>query len=154
MLARPASVAVAPPPRPSRAASVAEIHLASINASRKHCGLAPLTATELAHEFADIERTPPRTAPPQTRRDAANLVAARQGAPTSSAEIDAMWTSIAAGLNATLPVTRGPIGSPRASVARSSGKPTPAETDGMWTSIAAGLNAEAGLRPPARASVR
>lgn len=66
----PASVAT---PRPSRAAQVAEVHLSSINESRKRCGLAPLSAAELAHEFSDLDRTPPPTAPRQTRRDAANL---------------------------------------------------------------------------------
>ena len=51
--------------RLARGAQIAEVHLASVNASRKRCRLAPLTATELAHEFADPDRAP--SAPPRSR---------------------------------------------------------------------------------------
>ena len=42
---------------PSRAAEIAEIHLASINESRKRCGMPLLTLAELTHEFADLDES-------------------------------------------------------------------------------------------------
>ena len=128
--------------RPSRAAEVADIHLGGINESRKRCGLARLTARELAVEFADIDRAPP----PRTRggRQArANVAAARSGGVdlTTQARIDAMWSGIVGKLNASLPARREQIGDRRASAAPGAVKPTRAETDSMWSSIAADLNA-------------
>ena len=81
-------------PRPSRAAEVAEIHLAGINLSRKRAGLAPLTSAELAHEFADVDRTPARSSG-MTHRARGNAIAARQGTPTTQGAIDDMWADIA-----------------------------------------------------------
>ena len=135
-------------PRSSRAAQVAEIHLAGINASRTRCGLAPLSSAEIAQEFADLDRLP-QPAKTATRRDAGNLMALRQGVPVSQAGIDAMHREIVAKLNATLPA--------RTSPSTSSPKPAPsrgprgqAEIDAMYAEIAAKLNAEAGLKTPAR----
>ena len=77
-----ASAAHAAPLCPARSVEVAQIHLASINASRKKCGLPLLTAAELAHEFADLDQTP---AP---GNGAASLARAKIR-PTSSAEAQA-----------------------------------------------------------------
>ena len=134
-------------PRSSRAAQVAEIHLAGINASRTRCGLRLLSAAEAAREFADLDRLPQR-AKTVTRRDAGNLMALRQGVPVPQAGIDAMHAEIVAKLNATLPARTSP----------STSSPTPAsraprgqaEVDAMHAEIAAKLNAEAGLKTPAR----
>jgi len=135
--------------RPSRASEVAEIHLAGVNESRKRCGLAPLTAAELAGEFADLDRLP-QTPTKRSRRDAGNFAAARSGGPVDQAAIDSMWSGIVDKVNASPPASREQIGDRRASAAPGSVKPTRAETDSMWSSIAADLNAEAGYRTPAR----
>ena len=114
----PASIAAPAPaaaPRPSRAALVAEAHLAAINASRKKCGLAPLSASELATEFAELDRLPTNTTTKKSaRRAAANAMAERQGLPTDQSAIDTVWTGIAGRLNATLaPAAPSTTPSPR-----------------------------------------
>jgi hypothetical protein len=95
----PNVVAVAAPPRPpSRAATVAEIHLAGVNATRKSCKLPPLSVAELASEYADLNRLPPartKLSRREGRRIAANLEAARQGNPTTRSAIDEMWSGFA-----------------------------------------------------------
>jgi hypothetical protein len=122
----------------ARALSVASVHLASINASRKKCGLALLTATELAREFADADRAPIRTKGAVQR-------------PTP--ETDALWGGIVARLNATLPSNRPPIGSSgERSSAASGGRPT--QTAVNWASIASELNEQAGLATPVRSRAR
>jgi hypothetical protein len=132
----------------SRAAQVAEIHLAGINMSRKRCGLAPLTAAELAPEFADLDRQPAN--PKVNRRDAGNAIAARQGAPSTQSSIDEMWAGIAAKRNSTLPgrdLKTGngllPFHSSSPPTTRSgSGPPqNQAEIDVMHAGIVARLNA-------------
>jgi hypothetical protein len=133
-------------PLPSRAASIAEIYLDPINASRKRAGLEPLAACELAHEFADVDSLPARTRK-LSRRGAGNLAVLRSGGPTDQAGIDAMWSGITAKLNASLPASRTPIGAHR-SLSTVSVEPTQTAVD--WGSIAAELNREAGLRAPAR----
>jgi hypothetical protein len=118
----------------SRAAQVAEIHGRAINASRKRCGLAPLTSAELAHEFADLDHSPPR---------------AKGGSPrTNTGAADAMWGGIVARLNKAAPASRTPIAARRASPAPANTQPNRAVD---WSSIAADLNREAGL-PGRRAS--
>jgi hypothetical protein len=112
----------------SRATQVASIHFGSINDSRKRAGLTPLTTSEVAASFADVDRYPART------KDVA------KPAPSSQAA-DSMWGSIVQKLNATVP-TRAPIAPVRSS-------PTPANNRAVdMSAIAAKLNAEAGL--PAR----
>lgn len=83
-----------------------------------------------------------------SRRDAANLLAWRQGVPTTQAGVGNFWASIAARLNTALPASGTPAAAQRASPSARSGKPAGATVD--WTAIAAGLNAEAGLRAAAR----
>jgi hypothetical protein len=123
-------------PTLSRAHEIASIHLASINASRKKCGLALFTADELAQEFADLDRQPPR---------------ATVGSPRTNpqAAVDSMWGGIVARLNTTLPSSRAPIGSGRTSPA-SSGAAGRVDAAVDWDALAHRLNTEAGLKPPAR----
>jgi hypothetical protein len=134
--------------------------LAGINASRKHCGLAPLTAAELPHEFVDLGQLPQRTK--LTRRESGNLIASRQGIPTTQEGIDGMHAAMVAKLNATVarPVEAGPgrglrafasISTPRSGSRAPQGQ---AEIDAMHAEIVARLNAEAGLKTPARARAR
>jgi pyruvate dehydrogenase E2 component (dihydrolipoamide acetyltransferase) len=143
----PASIAAPAPaaaPRPSRAALVAEAHLAAINASRKKCGLAPLSASELATEFAELDRLPTNTTTKKSaRRAAANAMAARQGLPTDQSAIDSIWAVSAQKLNATLPSSSTP--SPRPASRAPQGQ---AAADAMWSSIVAVGNRQAGLRTP------
>jgi hypothetical protein len=116
-------------PQVSRAGQVAEIHLAGINASRKRCGLAPLTGAELTREFADLDRSPPR---------------ATVGSPrTNTSAADAMWSGIVAKLNASVPASRAPIAAVRTSPAPANTQPT--ERAVNWSAIASELNAEARL---------
>jgi hypothetical protein len=82
----------------SRAAQVAEVHLAGINASRKKSGLAPVTAAEVAREFADVDRLPSRAK------------GGRLPMGTNQAATDSMWGSIVARLNTTVPARAKPIG--------------------------------------------
>jgi hypothetical protein len=116
-------------PHLSRAAQVAEVHLAGINASRKKCGLALLTASELAREFADVDRPPVR---------------AKGAVQRPTPETDALWGSIVSRLNMTIPASRTPI-----AVGRT--PPATSAADGRvdaavdWGSIASVLNEEAGL---------
>jgi hypothetical protein len=122
----------------SRAAQVAEVHLAAINASRKKCGLALLTASELAREFADLDRPPPR---------------ATVGSPRTNpqAAVGSMWGGIVAQLNTTVPARAKPIGlsSERVgSSATSLGKSSNRAVD--WGAIAGELNTTAGLKSPSR----
>jgi hypothetical protein len=122
------------PTTPSRAASAAAVHFGSINSSRKRAGLAPLTSAELAHEFADVDRSPVRKA-------------ARPKF-SSTGAADGMWAAIVGKLNSTLP-TRPPI---------AAGHPSPESSDGDgrvdavvdWSALARNLNASAGLATPAR----
>ena len=115
----------------ARALSVASVHLASINASRKKCGLALFTADELAQEFADVDRVPVRTkgVVPGTR--------------SNQAATDSMWGGIVARLNATLP-SRAPIAAGCTSSAPASNRTVD------WGEISRGLNGQAGLASPAR----
>jgi hypothetical protein len=127
-----------------RALSVASVHLGPINDSRRRAGLAPLTAADLAQEFADLDRLPPRTK--VNRRDAANLAAWRQGIPTTQAGVDAMHAEMAAKLNATLPAYRPvPAGRPTSVVPGSgstrASRQTQVEIDVMHSQIVAKLNA-------------
>ena len=127
-------------PRPSRALSVASIHLDSINDSRKRAGLQPLSVTELEHEFADLDRSP-QARSKLTRREAGNAMAQRLGgAPTDQAGIDGMWTGIAAKLNATMPSSATPSAGPASRAPQSR-----VEVDNMWSSLAADLNKKAGI---------
>jgi hypothetical protein len=146
----------------SRAAQAAEIHLGPINASRKRCGLPPLTASELASEFADLDRMPAPAAK-TSRREAANMRVSRRGGPTTQAAIDAMWSGIAAKRNAELAARRPPLGSSASrrdspdladTSQAAAHRQSQAEIDSMWTGIARSLNAEAGLRTPARGHAR
>lgn len=70
-------------PTLSRAHEIAAIHLGGVNASRKKCGLPPLAASELAQEFAHVDREPFRKA--VAPRATPNTVAA-----------DTMWGGIVA----------------------------------------------------------
>jgi hypothetical protein len=129
-------------PQASRAGQVAEIHLAGINASRKRCGLAPLTASELAREFADVDRVPFRTkgVVPGT-------------SPNQAA--DAMWSGIVGKLNASLPSRRPSVGSSgERAAAAGCRRSTQGAIDSMWAGIATGLNAEAGIKTPVRTNAR
>jgi hypothetical protein len=135
----PASVTSARPttaPRPS----LAEIHLAGVNASRTRCGLEPLSMAELEREFADVDREPPHTmTKAAARRAAANAMAARQGLSTNQTAIDHAWSESAQKLNATLPVKRSAAG------------PEPVQAQHVdWSAITTKLNAEAGLKTPSR----
>jgi hypothetical protein len=116
----------------SRALSVASVHIDSINASRKKCGLPALTLAELTREFADTDRAPVRAKAvvPATR--------------SNQAAIDAEWGGIVARLNKAAPASRTPI---------AAGPPSPASTAAAgrvdaavdWSAIATDLNREAGL---------
>jgi hypothetical protein len=143
----------APAPQASRAAQVAEIHLAGINASRQRCGLPPLAASELAREYADLDRLPAPTKK-VSRRDAGNLAVLRSGGPTDQAGLDAMWSGIAAKLSASQSASRTPIGARPALPTAGSVKPNQMSIDSMWSSLATGLNAEAGLKSLARNRAR
>ena len=132
-------------PRPSRAAEAADVHLAGINASRKQCGLAPLTAAEVAHAFGDLDRTPARSSG-MTRRARGNAIAARQRAPTTQATIDEMWSGFAAKLN----VMRSPAPAPADASPAASVRQSQASISDMWADIARRGNAEAGLKTPAK----
>ena len=118
------------------AAKVAEIHRGSINASRKRCGLAPLSAGEVEREFSDVGRVP---------------VSAKGVVPgaRSNQAADTMWGSIVQKLNATLP-SPAPIGAVRES-GDAEGR-VDAVVD--WSSIASALNCEAGLATPVRSRAR
>jgi hypothetical protein len=121
------------------AASVAEIHLAPINASRKKCGLPALTAAEVELEFADVNRFPART----------KAVATRTTPNTGAA--DSMWGGIVARLNKTVPASRTPIAAGRTSPESSDGDGrVDAAVD--WSSIASALNREAGVARPGRSA--
>ena len=135
----------APAPRPS----LADLHGAGINETRRRAGLAPLTSAELELEFADVDREPPRTmTKAAARRAAANAMAARQGLRTDQAGIDDMHAGIVAKLNATPPSRQGPDERRRASPGV---KQTQAEVDDMWTSLVNDHNRQAGLKTPSRA---
>jgi hypothetical protein len=86
----------------------------------------------------------------QARQRAANMMAQRQGIPTTQAAIDAEWRGIVAKLNATLR-TQEPIRAGRTSPAAGSAKPTQGDIDAGWALVVSKLNAESGLAPPARA---
>jgi hypothetical protein len=138
-----ASIAAAPaaPPRPSRAALVAEAHIDGINASRKKCGLEPLTLAELEPAFVDVDREPTNTTTKKSaRRTAANDMMRRQGLSTDQGSIDSIWAASAQKLNATLPSS-----SPRPASRAPQGQ---AAADAMWSSIVADGNRQAGLRTP------
>ena len=112
---------------------VASVHIAGINASRRKCGLAPLTLAEVASQFADLDRPAPRASV----------------APTTAVAADSMWGSIVQKLNASVPASRAPV---------ASGHPSPEISDGDgrvdavvdWSALARNLNASAGLATPAR----
>jgi hypothetical protein len=123
----------------SRSASVASIHLAGINASRKKSGLAPLALVEAEREFADVNRSPSRTKS-ATRRTFSNAGAA-----------GSMWSGIIAKLNATLP-SRAPSAACTSPASVAAEGRTDAVVD--WSSIASALNREAGLATPARSRAR
>jgi len=74
-----------------------------------------------------------------SRRDAANVMAWRQGIPQTQAGIDAMYAALAAKLNA----SQKPIEARRASSTTGGAKPIQSQVD--WRSIVAKLNAEARL---------
>jgi hypothetical protein len=119
----------------TRAASVAEIHLAPINASRRRAGLPAMTLAEAEREFADVDRAPFR----------AKAVAPRTTSNTVA--VDTMWGGIVAKLNSSVP-SRAPIAAVRTSPASSAAAGrVDAAVD--WSSIAAALNREAGLKTPA-----
>jgi hypothetical protein len=120
------------PLRPSRSAHAAYVHGDPINASRKRAGLAPLTADELAQEFAGVDRVPPRRT---LRRADANIVARRQGLPADQAGIDQVWAGIAAKQkNAPPPARREPTG-------RAAHGARPARTQAVdWSAIVERLN--------------
>jgi hypothetical protein len=106
--------------------------------------------TQLEHEFSEVDRLPP----PRTklsRRDAANMMARRQGVPTTQAGVDAMHAEIVSRLNATAPSpsSRMPVGAARPSPAGGA-KPSQASADAMWAGLARQLNDEAGLAAPAK----
>jgi hypothetical protein len=129
-------------PQPSRALQVAEIHLASINASRKRCGgLAPLTAAQLADEFANLDQVPASNRKASLAR--ANLRASPSNA-TAQTAADSIWNAIIDKQNAALAASRAP--GARAS-AVDLGKPAQAVD---WSAIVSRLNAEAGRKTPAR----
>jgi hypothetical protein len=120
-----------------RAAQAAAVHIGPINASRKRCGLAPLTAAEVTREFADVDRVPVRT------KAAPSLTNPGQQA------IEAMWAGIVGKLNASLPSKQASTGARLASSDAAGGRPdNNAGVD--WGSIAARLNAEAGFKAPGR----
>jgi hypothetical protein len=122
----------------TRAASVAEIHLAPINASRRRAGLPAMTLAEAEREFADVDRAPFR----------AKAVAPRTTSNTGAA--DAMWGGIVAKLNSSVP-SRAPIAAGRTSPASSAAAGrVDAAVD--WAALAHQLNTEAGLKPPARSA--
>jgi hypothetical protein len=75
------------------------------------------------------------------RRAIGNSIAAKQGAPADQTSIDAMWSGIAAQLNAT-PASSSPPGS------ASRAPQSQASIDSMWTSLAADHNKRAGLATP------
>jgi hypothetical protein len=130
-------------PQPSRAAEAAAVHLGPINVSRKNCGLEPLTAAQLADEFADLDRAPA----PSNRKSSlarANLRASPSNA-TAQTAADSIWTAIVDKQNAALAASRAPIGA-RASAA-DVGKPAQAVD---WSAITSRMNDEAGLKSPAR----
>lgn len=123
-------------PTLSRAHEIAAIHLGGINASRKKCGLPPLAASELAREFADVDRLPVRTkgVVPSTR---------------SNQAADSMWGDIVGRLNTTvrakpIGLSSGRVESPATSPGRSSNRTVD------WGEISRGLNEQAGLATPAR----
>jgi hypothetical protein len=120
----------------SRAERVAAVHLRPINESRRRTGLAPLSADEVAREFADVDRYPLRKA-----------VAPRTTASTGAA--DALWGGIVAKLNKAASASRTPIAAVRTSPA-SSGAAGRVDAVVDWSTIARNLNASAGLKTPAR----
>jgi hypothetical protein len=84
-----------------------------------------------------------------SKRNAANMMARRQGIPQTQAGIDAMHADLVAKLNATLPASQEtPIEAARASSTIGGAKPIQAKVD--WGSIADTLNREAGLKTPTR----
>jgi hypothetical protein len=134
----------APAPRPS----LAEIHGAGINETRRRAGLAPLTSAELERELGDADCEPTNTTTKKSaRRAAANAMAARQGLSTDQATIDSIWAASAQKLNASLPSRRGPDEERRASPGA---KQSQGEIDAMWASLVADGNKQAGLRTPSR----
>jgi hypothetical protein len=100
----------------------------------------PLSASELATEFAELDRLPTNT----TTKKSARRAAARQGLPTDQASIDALWSASAEQLNASAPSAPASTPSPRPPRAHQS----QADVDSMWSSIAAEGNKSAGLRTP------
>ena len=136
--ARALPIAASSVPAPARP-SLAEIHGAGINETRRRAGLEPLSMAELEREFADVDRELPHTmTKAAARRVAANEMAARQGLRTDQAGIDAMWAAAA---------SRGRDEGRRASPGV---KQTQAEVDDMWASLVADGNKQAGLRTPSR----
>jgi hypothetical protein len=125
----------------SRAASAASVHFHSINASRKKCGLPALTAAEVEHSFADVDRSPVRTKAVTTR------------ATSNTGAADALWGGIITKLNASLSSSRAPIAAGCTSPATSAAD---GRVDAVvdWSAIARNLNAEAGLKAPARGGTR
>jgi hypothetical protein len=120
----------------SRATQVASIHFGSINDSRKRAGLTPLTMSEVAASFADVDRYPART------KDVAKPA-------SSSHAADSMWGGIVARLNTTvrakpIGLSSGLIASPTASPGNSSNRTVD------WGDISRGLNEQAGLASPTR----
>jgi hypothetical protein len=64
---------------------------------------------------------------------------------------DAMWSTIVARLNASLPARAQPDLNSKPSPRPASRAPqSQAEADSMWAGIAMGLNKQAGLAPPPR----
>ena len=124
----------------SRAASAASVHSDSINASRKKCGLPALTAAEVEHSFADVDRSPVRTKAVTTR------------ATSNTGAADALWGGIVGKLNASLSSSRTLIGVRWASPAPANTQPTQRAVD--WSEIATGLNEQAGLKTPVRTNAR
>ena len=87
-----------------------------------------------------------------SRRDAANMLAWRQGVQTSQAAVDSMWSQIVTRLNSTL-AGRVPIVAARPSP-EASGFVGRVNAAVDWASIASAFNTEAGLKTPARIAGR
>jgi hypothetical protein len=121
-------------------ASVASIHLRPINESRRRCGLAPLTADDVEHEFAAVAHLPVRTK------------GSTRPTGTNQASADSMWGGIITKLNASLSSSRAPIGARWASPVPANTQPTARLVD--WSEIATGLNEQAGLKTPVRTNAR
>lgn len=143
---------------PSRAAQVADVHLGAINASRKACGLAPLSATEAEAIFSDARpQMPVSSAAPaagsfgakqSARREAANARAAAQGMRSDRSGIDHLYGELAGRLNATVSSAR-PVGIGGGSAPRSGdafhraarGPTSQGQIDDMYATFARSMNA-------------